>query len=129
MVLADPGSPERMVADAMRAYPAWTSGTSRAERGLMAAVPGLLVKAGAEGVEVFAFADGRAAAVKIADGARRAVTPVTVALLRALGIAGGTAAYGVSARGVDAAALDALASSPLLGGGSAVGEVRAVWPA
>ena len=29
MVLADPGSPERMVADAMRAYPEWTSGTGR----------------------------------------------------------------------------------------------------
>jgi L-asparaginase II len=133
MVLADPGSPERLVADAMRAYPAWTSGTSRSERRLMAAVPGLLVKAGAEGVAVFAFADGRAGAVKIADGARRAVTPVTVALLRALGIADaaahGVSAHGVSARGVDAAALDALASSPLLGGGSAVGEVRAVWPA
>ena len=86
-----------MVADAMRAYPAWTSGTSRAERGLMAAVPGLLVKAGAEGVEVFAFADGSAGAVKIADGVRRAVTPVTVALLRALGVTTAPGAAGLGA--------------------------------
>jgi L-asparaginase II len=122
MVLADPGSPERLVADAMRAHPAWTCGTTRPERALMEAVPGLLVKSGAEGVAVFAFPDGRAGAVKISDGARRAVTPVTVALLRALAVAPG------AADGVDQAALDALAVSPVLGGGSRVGEVRAVWP-
>jgi L-asparaginase II len=120
LVLAGQGTPERMVADAMRAHPEWTSGTRRPERALMAAVPGLLVKGGAEGVAAFAFPDGRAGAVKIADGARRAVTPVTVALVRALGIADGAA---------DRAALDSLATSPVLGGGSQVGEVRAVWPA
>ncbi len=59
--------------------------------------------------------------MKIADGARRAVTPVTVALLRALGIA--------EPRIADTAALDALAASPVLGGGARVGEVRAIWPA
>jgi L-asparaginase II len=130
LVLARPGSAERRVADAMRAHPAWTSGTRRAERALMAAVPGLLVKAGAEGVEAFAFTDGRAGAVKIADGARRAVTPVTVALLRALGITDGPAeSSGPAESGsVDQSALDALAVSPVLGGGSPVGEVRAVWP-
>src|SRR6202035_829027 len=35
LVLAEPGTPERRVADAMRAYPAWTSGTHRPERQLM----------------------------------------------------------------------------------------------
>ncbi len=124
MVLAEPGTSERKVADAMRAHPEWTSGTRRPERTLMAALPGLLVKAGAEGVEVFAFADGRAGAVKISDGGRRAVPPVTVALLRALGIAGD--ADGVD--GAGAAALASLAAAPVLGGGSPVGEVRAVWP-
>ncbi len=34
----------------------------------MAAVPGLLVKSGAEGVEGFALADGRAVAFKVEDG-------------------------------------------------------------
>lgn len=127
LVLAAPGTPERRVADAMRAHPEWTSGTRRPERALMAALPGLLVKAGAEGVEAFAFTDGRAGAVKIADGARRAVTPVIVALLRALGIAGDAAADGDERR-AEGSPLDTLASSPVLGGGVPVGEVRAVWP-
>ena len=56
----------------MRAYPDWTSGTTRPERQLMEAVPGLLLKGGAEGVDGFALADGRAGAFKIEDGARGA---------------------------------------------------------
>ncbi len=68
----------------MRANPAWTSGTTRAEAALMEAVPGLLMKSGAEGVCALALADGRAAAVKIDDGAQRAAR-VMVALLAALG--------------------------------------------
>jgi L-asparaginase II len=89
LLLAGPGTPERRVTDAMRAHPQWTSGTRREERRLMDAVPGLLVKSGAEGVDAFALPDGRAGVVKIDDGARRARTPVTVALLRALGGASG----------------------------------------
>ena len=84
----------------------------------MAAVPGLLLKSGAEGVEGFALADGRAAAFKIDDGAQRARTPVTVALLRELGVA--------DLPGTDLSGLSALASSPVCGGGQVVGEVRAV---
>ena len=85
VVLAEPGTAERAVADAMRAYPEWTSGTTRPERALMAAVPGLLLKSGADGVEGFALADGRSAAFKIEDGAARGRVPITVALLRRLG--------------------------------------------
>jgi len=88
LVLAGPSSPKRKVADAMRAHPDWTSGTTRAERALMEAVPGLLVKSGAEGVQAFALADGRAAAFKMEDGAHRAVPAVAVALLRMLGVDG-----------------------------------------
>jgi L-asparaginase II len=117
LVLAAPGTPERRVADAMRAHPEWTSGTVRPERALMAAVPGLLVKSGAEGVEGFALADGRAGAFKIDDGAARGRVPVTVALLRRLGVD--------DESGVDEAALDELATSPITGGGRVVGEVRA----
>jgi L-asparaginase II len=117
VVLAQPGSPERVVADAMRAYPAWTSGTERPERALMAAVPGLLLKSGADGVEGFALADGRAGAFKIEDGAARGRVPVTVALLRKLGVE--------AEPGVDRDALAALATSPVYGGGQLVGEVRA----
>jgi L-asparaginase II len=120
LVLAEPGTPERRVADAMRAYPAWTSGTTRPECALMTAVPGLLLKAGAEGVEAFALADGRAGAVKLADGAARARAPVTVAILRELGVA--------QLPGTDLAALDALAAGPVTGGGAPVGEIRATLP-
>jgi L-asparaginase II len=117
MVLAGVGTPERTVADAMRAHPEWTSGTARPERALMTAVPGLLLKSGAEGVEGFAMADGRSAAFKIDDGAARARVPVTVALLRMLG--------GDAVQGADKAVLDELSTSPVYGGGRVVGEVRA----
>ncbi|HEX6471661.1 MAG TPA: asparaginase [Streptosporangiaceae bacterium] len=116
---AEPGSPERRVADAMRAHPEWTSGTDRDERRLMDAVPGLLVKSGAEAVDAFAFAAGSdvlAGAVKIEDGGRRARTPVTVALLRALlrRVDGG---HGVP---------EDLVTVPVRGGGRVVGAVRVV---
>ncbi|OPG11170.1 asparaginase [Microbispora sp. GKU 823] len=110
LTLAPEGTPERRVADAMRAHPEWTSGTTRAEALLMRAVPGLLVKAGAEAFDAFADAEGRAGAVKIVDGGDRARVPVTVAALRAAGI--------------DAPELAGLATAPLFGGGVPVGEVR-----
>jgi L-asparaginase II len=86
LVMAAPGSAERRVADAMRACPEWTSGTHRDEYHLMDAVPGLLLKGGAEGVDAFALADGSAAALKIDDGNPRARTPVTAAVLGRLGV-------------------------------------------
>jgi L-asparaginase II len=110
LVIAAPGRPERRVADAMRAYPEWTSGTIRDERLLMDAVPGLLIKGGAEGVDAFALADGRAGVVKIDDGAHRGRTPVTVATLRLLG----------------AAVPGELATIPVIGGEAEVGVIRAV---
>ena len=110
LVLSAAGTSERRVADAIRAYPQWTSGTRRDERKLMDAVPGLLVKGGAEGVAAFAFADGRSGAAKIDDGMARGRTPVTVAALRLLG----------------AVVPDALASAPVIGGEAEVGAVRAV---
>jgi L-asparaginase II len=120
VVLGAPGSAERKVADAMRAYPAWTSGSARPERLLMDAVPGLLLKGGAEGVDGFALADGRAGGLKIEDGSARGRVPVTVALLRELGAD--------SEPGADAAALAALARTEVTGGGQPVGEVRATLP-
>jgi L-asparaginase II len=121
LVLAAPGSAERTVADAVRAHPAWTSGTNRSERALHEAVPGLLIKSGAEGVQAFALADGRAGAVKIEDGTPRAIPAITVALLRVLGADQG--------EGVDRAALDQIAEVPVLGGGQVVGGIRPVLPA
>jgi L-asparaginase II len=121
LVTAPPGTPERRVADAMRAYPEWTSGSRRPERALMAAVPGLLVKSGAEGVEGLALADGRAAAYKIEDGASRVRPAVTVAVLRRLGVP--------SEPGGGGAVLDRIAHVPVLGGEQEVGVVRATLPA
>jgi L-asparaginase II len=112
MVLAAPGTPERRVAEAMRAYPEWTSGTNRDERLLMGAVPGLLVKGGAEGVIAFAFTDGRAGAIKIDDGMARGRIPVMVATMRLLG----------------AVVPDEFETVPVIGGDAVVGAVRAVAP-
>ena len=119
---AEPGSPGRRVADAMRANPAWTSGSTRPDRALVDAVPGLLLKAGAEGVHGMGLADGRGVAFKIddGDGARRARIAVAVALLRELGAD--------DLPGTDRAVLDDLAAPPVYGGGRVVGEVRATLP-
>jgi len=110
LVLAEPGTAGRKVADAMRKFPEWTSGTTRDENRLMAGVPGLLLKAGAEGVDAFALPDGSAAAVKIEDGNSRARTPVTVAILARLG----------------AQPPAELATTVVTGGGRPVGTIRAV---
>jgi L-asparaginase II len=115
LVLSKAGSAPRRVADAMRGHPAWTSGSSMPEAMMMGAVPGLLMKAGAEGVCAFALGDGRAAALKIDDGTRRAVPPVAAALLLDLIGAGG-----------DLAAIESLRTTPVMGGGQPAGEIRPV---
>jgi len=107
---ADPGSPERLVADAMRAHPAQVGGHGHDVTAFMEGVPGLLVKDGAEGVYAAALADGRAVAFKVDDGAGRARPIVLAAALRALG--------------VRAPVLDELAELTLLGGGAPVGAIR-----
>jgi len=112
-VLAPAGTPERRVADAMRAFPRYVGGTNRGETILMQSVPGLLAKPGAEAVYAVALPDGRALALKIADGNHRACGPVVAAALRGLG--------------VDAPVLDRIAEVPVLGGGRPVGGVRAVY--
>ncbi len=108
-----PAGAEREVADAMREHPTLVAGTDRDATQLMAGVPGLLAKDGAEGVYAVALPGVGAVALKIDDGAARARTPVLVSALRRLG--------------VSATVLDELAETPLLGGGTQVGAVRAVW--
>jgi len=95
---------------AMTTHPEMVGGPTRDVTRLMRLVPGLLAKDGAEGVHVAALPDGRAVAVKVADGAGRARAPIIVAALRSLG--------------VDLAA-DALVE-PVLGHGRPVGRVRAL---
>ncbi|WP_107441332.1 asparaginase [Streptomyces jeddahensis] len=107
---AAPGTPEARVADAMREHAEMASGSGRDVASLMRAVPGLLTKDGFEGVQVAALPDGRAVAVKIADGADRARVPVAAAALTRCG--------------VDPVALAQFATAPLLGGGAVVGDIR-----
>lgn len=110
------GTFERQVADAMRAYPEMVGGTGREDTRLMRAVPGLLVKGGAEGVHCAALPDGRCVAVKITDGGDRARMPVLVGALRSLGVGIGNAAA--------TALLDELGTGIVLGGGTPVGTVE-----
>ncbi|GAA3164151.1 MULTISPECIES: asparaginase [Streptomyces] len=112
-VLAEPGTPERRVADAMRAHPEYVAGTRRPDTWLMRELPGTLSKMGAEAVQALALPDGRALAFKIDDGNTRTLGPVLARALRAMG--------------VEAPVLDRIADVPLLGGGVRVGEVRAAF--
>ncbi|XCM31326.1 asparaginase [Streptomyces parvus] len=112
-VLAEPGSAERRVADAMRAHPEYVAGTRRPDTWLMREVPGTLSKMGAEAVQAVALADGRALAFKIDDGAGRALGPVLARALELLGL--------------DAPVVARIGRSPLLGGAAEVGEIRATF--
>ncbi|MFF4364706.1 asparaginase [Streptomyces sp. NPDC001594] len=109
---AAPDTAEHRVAGALRVHPEMASGTGRDTAELMRAVPGLLAKDGFEGVQVAALPDGRAVAVKIADGADRARVPVTAAAL--------------ARAGVEPGLLAGFAGEPVTGGGRTVGGVRPV---
>lgn len=110
LVTAPAGTPERAVADAMRASPYLVGGSGRDVSRLMEGIPGLLAKDGAEGVFGAALPDGAAVVVRVVDGGQRARLPALVGALRALGVA--------------APVLDELAEVPVLGGGRPVGVVR-----
>jgi L-asparaginase II len=107
-----PGSAEAAVVAAMLSHPEQVAGEGRDVTELMRRVPGLLAKDGFEGIQLVALADGRAVALKIADGGDRARMPVTVQALVQFG--------------VDPATLSSLASIPVLGGGLAVGELAPI---
>jgi L-asparaginase II len=105
------GSDEaRGVADAMRAHPEMVSGTGPLAHDtvLMRAVPGLLAKGGAEGVQAVAVPGVGAVAIKIDDGAKRPLMPVL--------------SWGLAKLGLDALT----PAEPVFGGGATVGVVRSV---
>lgn len=102
---AKPDTPAGRVADAMRMHPEMVGGSERDVTVAMQQAPGLIAKDGAEAVMAMALPDGRAMALKISDGAKRAVTPVTAAVLDAWG------------RPVE------LVQPQVLGGGEVVGTV------
>lgn len=97
---------------AMVGHPYLVGGHDRPVTRLMEALPGLMAKDGADGVFAAAFPDGRAVAVKIADGAAAPRVPVTLAALQVLGVDIGPAGH--------------LASVPVMGGGRTVGQLRAL---
>ncbi|WP_134766793.1 asparaginase [Nocardioides sp. 1609] len=112
LAVAESG-PERRIAEAIRAFPAFVSGTRRDELALLTALPGAIGKAGAESCYAVALPDGRAFALKTDDGAPRVRPVLMAAALRRSGI-----------RSDD---VDATGRLPLLGGGVPVGEIRAVF--
>lgn len=113
LVTAAEGTPERAVADSIREHPYLVSGAGRDDLRLMEAVPGLVCKAGADGVHAGALPDGSSFAFKIDDGHERARLPLTATILRRFGVSSDDRLAG-------------LASQPVLGGGVRVGTVRAV---
>ncbi|AHH15419.1 L-asparaginase II family protein [Nocardia nova SH22a] len=113
LATADPGTPERRVADAIRHHPRVISGTDAPDLETMTATPGLVCKIGADGVHAGALPDGRAFAYKIDDGHDRARLPLTQAILQRMGVEW-TEAHAE------------LAGPPVLGGGVRVGIIRAI---
>jgi L-asparaginase II len=111
LVQAPEGSRERSVADAMRAEPWFVAGSGREDTDLMRAVPGLLVKGGADGVHVAAVPGRGAVALKLDDGGERGRTPALSAALCRLG--------------VPADVLAPWLQLSVSGGDGVVGEVRA----
>jgi L-asparaginase II len=102
------------VGDAMRTHPGAVAYEGAIDTELMRAEPGLVAKVGAEGVLGVGLPDGRGLAIKVRDGAFRALDRVAVALARdVLGLrAGGEA-------------LDHLLDAPVTNSlGQAVGDVR-----
>ncbi|MGY1602866.1 asparaginase [Geodermatophilus sp. SYSU D00815] len=110
LVEAPESSPERSVADAMRAHPWLVAGTGREDTELMRAVPGLLVKGGADGVHVAALPGRGAVALKLDDGGDRGRAPALAAGLRRLGVPDDLLARWLL--------------TPVRGGDGVVGEVR-----
>ena len=99
---------------AMTTHPEMVGGEGRDVTAFMRHVPGLVAKDGADGVFAAALPDGRAIALKIADGGDRARPPVMVAAMQRLGI--------------DTSAVAGLVEERIMGHGRQVGVVRAIAP-
>lgn len=68
------------ISAAMRAHPSLVAFDGAIDTELMAATPGAVAKIGAEGLLAVGLPDGRGAAVKVLDGALRALEPAAVAI-------------------------------------------------
>jgi L-asparaginase II len=72
------------ISAAMRAHPLLVEGPEWLDTIIMEAMPGVTSKSGAEGLGCIALPDGRGLAVKVVDGADRAMEPAAVAVLEAV---------------------------------------------
>jgi L-asparaginase II len=88
------------------------AGEGRFTTEAMRVIPGLILKEGAEGVEIGVLPDGTSFAFKVIDGSMRALPVIVAAALECVG--------------VTSAPLQQLAKSEVLGGGNVVGEIRSV---
>ncbi len=105
-----------LAVSAMRAHPYLVAGKDRSDTLVMAEVPGVVCKVGAEALHCAGIPEtGVGIAVKIADGGERASAP---ALLRSLELLGAVTAEQLQHLGT-------LAKPAVLGGGRAVGEMVA----
>jgi L-asparaginase II len=82
------GGVDGRVADGMRAHPELIRGPQAPDTNLMQAFPGWIAKGGAEGLICAASPDGLSLALKVADGAQRALRPALGSFLVALGLDG-----------------------------------------
>jgi L-asparaginase II len=112
-VVAESGTSERLVIDAVRTHPEMASGVGRDVAQFMQAVSGAYAKEGAEGVQVVALADGRAMALKIDDGNMRARAMITARVFEIWGVAN--------------VETEKLISTEVLGGGRSVGKFKATF--
>jgi len=107
------------VLDAMATHPEFVGGSGRDVTDWMVAVPGLVAKDGAAGVQALVLTDGDhrgwAAMYKVADGSSEARSAVIPAALAAMGVDVERATAGSS-----------LGTVPVLGGGSTVGTIDPV---
>ncbi|MBB2986749.1 L-asparaginase II [Terracoccus luteus] len=110
--------PERRVANAMSRHPEYVGGTRRDVTATLRGIERCVAKDGAESVYALGLPDGRGVAVKVADGSPRGASVLLAAVLRRIGVGGGTADD----------ALAALENKPVLGHGEPVGAVVAALP-
>lgn len=111
IVIGDDASTAQ-VRSAIADHPGTVGGEQRDVTRFIRHVPGLIAKDGAEGVFALALADGRAVAVKVADGNARALPAVVVHALEVLG--------------VDTAEVASAVRKSILGHGHVVGEIRSI---
>ncbi|ONH24969.1 asparaginase [Pseudofrankia asymbiotica] len=103
------GSSAVLVSSAMREHPVHVGGTDRPITHLLADVPGLLAKDGAEAVVAASLPDGRSFAAKLDDGAARGLGPMLAAAL--------------SYWRREGQAVERWRAVPVTGGGEQVGEL------